>query len=574
MEATINRMKNTIKNIFTKDLYFLLFISTLIFIIFSRVIIKDLILTYDDDVLLSSLHNIKSFSHYISSILNGQILDIQPIRDLSFLADFKIKSILPVYSFHFTNVLIWTLICFNARKILLIYSKDNFYIIGLLVIMYALNPVSANSVAWISARKHLLSTLFITYATVLVLKNKDSLKIRTLIPIVFLYFLSCFSHPINTLWFLWLYYLILPTQSNKNKWILISLTSLVGLVSILLNLYYYNFTYSNNVSSISKFSNTESLDLGDPLLALGRYFYQCLNTFSALPHSHYQGSWQNLAGLFLLFAFLFYCYKQCKKKDFRLIGPVIYFFFPLAIVTLNMTNIFCSDTYLLNSSIGFYCALAIITESFKKNKYFITALTFYICVVSLYTFNYVQIFNNENELWIYSQKKEPTPQTTIVASSIYIKQKRFKESYLLIEEIQSRWPHHPFLPQLIAENIFYNSDIKRSMKIEKLQELEPKTPASFLYLSILYGYEEDKEKVQSVIYKIFDDPRKFNMEFRGNETKIAAIFFYTCNYFKLTQCKKKLEDYQNESLNKSWDKEQLSNFIKKLELSKSYQIIL
>lgn len=572
MEKAMKSLKSCFNQTFKENYLFLILLSTLVIGIYWKVISKDLVLSYDDSVLLASLSKINNLKHYFSSIMNGFILDVQPVRDLSFYIDFKIKAFFPGYSFHFTNAFIWILICYFVRKIFLSQSPNSYYISGLLVLLYALSPISANSVAWIAARKHLLSTLFIVLATYLTLNNSKNLTLKKISSISFFYLLSCYSQPINSLWILWLAYFLYSNEKNKQYIKLFLVNSVVCISSILLNFYYYKFIYAKNVSPISKFSNYISLDLGDPLLAIGRYFYQSLYPFAALPNSHFQGSWENLAGLVLLITALAFCYKKITSGQKNLVSPIIYYFFPLIIVTVNMTNVFCSDTYLLNSSIGFYWCLLILCRNLENKKVFTFILSAYVAIVASYTFSYINIFNNENELWLYSQNKEANSQTTVIASSIYIKQKRFKESFLLIEELQDRWPNQPFLPQLIAENLFYNPDIKAQLKIEKLLEINPKMPSTYLYLSILYGYENDKAGLQKTLYMIFNDPVKFNMEFRGGELKIAAIFLYTCDFFKMEKCDEHLEVFKSKSLYSDWNMEEIKSYLNDLKRSSVYQI--
>lgn len=565
-------MKSLLEKTFKNDYLFFAFLTTLILSIYWKVIGQDTVLAYDDNLLLTSLSKIDNIKHYFSSILNGFILDVQPVRDLTYFIDFKIKSLIPWYSFHFTNVVIWIFTCHFVRKLFLTQSAGNYYVIGLLVLIYALSPTSANSVAWIAARKHLLSTLFIVIATYLTILNRNNLCVSKVFLISLFYLLSCYSQPINSLWIIWLCYFLYTVKKCKMALNLIFINFVIFISSISVNFYYYKFIYSKQVSQITKFANYTSLDLGDPLLAIGRYFYQNLYPFAALPSTHYQGSWENFAGLVLLVIALAFCYKKISKGQTSLIPAIIYYFFPLMIVTINMTNVFCSDTYLLNSSIGFYWCILILSEQVKFKKMLPLLLGAYVLVMSIYTFNYVDIFNDENELWLYSQKKEATSQTTIIASSIYIKQKRFKDSFLLIEQLQERWPDQPYLPQVIAENIFYNPQIRNHIKIEKLLELTPKMPSTYLYLSLLYDHEKNIEGLKSVLYLIFADPIKFNMEFRGSELKIAAIFLYTCKLHKLENCDSHLQEFKSKSPYSDWNDHLIDNYLKELKQSAASQL--
>lgn len=564
-------LNKIVKNIFYNHLYFLLFLTFITLILYRSTISTDLILSYDDNVLLGSLAKIKSLPHYIESIINGNILDIQPIRDLSYFLDFKIKNFIPGYSFHLTNVVIWIAICHLVRKIFSL-SSSNYYLIGLLTLIYATSPISANSVAWIAGRKHLLSTLFILCSTYFTIKNQQKSSTRNIFYITLFYFLSCFSQPINSLWIMWLIYFLYSNKKLKKSRYLLITTGTISFISIAVNFYYYKFIYANNVTSMSKFMNYKTLDLGEPLLALGRYFFQCLYPFAALPTTHYPGSWQNLLGLALLILFIIFCFKFLKEKRRSLTSAILYFAFPLILVTLNMTNIFSSDTYLLNSSIGFYWCCLIIFQDNKRSHFISYMLAFYSIALMLYSYQYIQIFNNENELWLYSQAKEPAPQSTVIASSILTKQKKFHESYLLIEEIQDRWPNQPYLPQLIAENIFANPQIKNETKIKVLLEITPPMPSTYFYLSLLYAHDNETKKLEGVLFKIFEGPEKFNMEFRGNEEKIAAIFLYTCKHFQLKECDQHLNNFKARSLYKGWNLKLLDDYYESLRAQPTYQI--
>ena len=173
---------------------------------------------------------------------------------------------------------------------------------------------------------------------------------------------------------------------------------------------------------------------------------------------------------------------------------------------------------------------------------------------------------------LYSQQKEATPQTSIIASSIYIKQKRFHDSALLLEEVQRRWPNQPFLPQAIAENLFYNPNFSSDFKIQKMLQISPAMPSTYFYLSILYGYSGNSSELKNALFSIFNEPVKFNMEFRGNEEKIAAIFMYTCSYFKYLNCEPYLDTFKKNSLHKDWDENKIKIYLEQLNKAPNYQI--
>lgn len=521
-----------------KNKFWVIFILTLLLgITYGNLINQDVILSYDDKVLLDPILKLHSLSEYFYAIKSGAILDLQPMRDLSYFFDYKLKALLPFYTFHLTNVILWTLTCFLAFEILLLQT-NNFILSCVFLLIYCFSPVSSSSIAWIAARKHILSAFFILLATFIAIKKRE--RIFEPLQIFFItvaYFFSCISQPINVLWAGWLAYFTFNLAPDKNKKILISLNSLIGLIFLLSNYFYYTVIFKDNVSFLGKFATNEIINPGTTLLALGRYFYQCIFPFSALPTSHYQGSWENLCGLLALTLSLIFIFKLSKNLKKLLIEPLLFFFLPLLVVSLKPTNIFCSDTYLLSSSIGFYWGVALlINEKFKKNVLY-GGLFIYASIIFIYNLNYVTLYLDEDRLWIYSQQKEANSQSTVVVASIHIKQKKFLESYLLIKKLQNEWPNQPFIPMLIAENVFFNPKIPNAKKIEILETTSPKSSSTYFYLSIIYSQEKQIAKLESVINKIFENNKNFYMEFHTNEEKVSAFYFHTCSVFHLKNCR-------------------------------------
>ncbi len=87
------------------------FLIITLFVSFHKILSLDTITNYDDKFLLGGVEKIQNVKDYINLFNSGKILDLQPVRDLSYFADFKIKSIIPSYPFHLTNLILWIFIC-------------------------------------------------------------------------------------------------------------------------------------------------------------------------------------------------------------------------------------------------------------------------------------------------------------------------------------------------------------------------------------------------------------------------------------------------------------------------------
>lgn len=551
-------------SLYRNKVFIVLLLACLLALTYSSLILQDTVLNYDDNLLLGPIGKIHSIFDYFNYVKNGIIADIQPVRDFSYFIDLKLKGLLPFYSFHLSNVLYWFIACILFYQLLLIEKCDHGFALFFLF-LYSFSPVSSSSIAWIAARKHILSTLFILAATLMVVRTRKALGIGGF------YLLSIFSQPINSLWPVWNYFY--SKFVLKKRFILSVVLLLISIASLAINFFYYKTIYTGSFSATSKFIDAApGENLGLMLLALGRYFYQCLNPFSALPTTHYQGSWENLAGMILLSVFLFYCFKLHTELRKRIISPLLFFILPLSIVSIKRTNIFCSDTYLLTASAGLYWALAIIASEKLNFKWLKTSLFIILIPLFFYNLQYVNLFKDDDGLWIYSQKKEANSQSTAVVASIMIQKKDFYNSYLLIKKLQEEWPEQPFIPQLIAENVFHNPNIAIEKKISTLENLRPQTTSTYLFLSVLYGQNNQAEKIKSTLPKIFSDLKNLNMEYHGSEEKIAAIYFYTCEYFHLTDCKKTLTDFKNRSQNIIWNENIFQKYLMSFEANKGYGV--
>jgi hypothetical protein len=188
--------------------------------------------------------------------------------------------------------------------------------------------------------------------------------------------------------------------------------------------------------------------------------------------------------------------------------------------------------------------------------------------------NYTEIFSNESKLWFYSYAKEVNSQSSIVVASTYLKQKKYIEANLVINEIQKKWPTQPFLPQIISEKIFYNAEMKNDQKISELEKMSPKSTSTFLYLTILYGRENQHQKLHNVLDQIFRNEKNFMMEYRGNEEKIAAIYDYTCEFFHVSDCEKSFAEFKKWKSNQNFDQLLFQKYLENLKSRNGYTIPL
>ncbi len=507
------------------DIIFILILCVLLFLFYFHLIIQDPILTYDDIQIIAPIKLLNSLPTYFNFFSKGLIFDIQPVRDFSFFLDNLIGNAIGRSLFHFTNLLIWLLICvcFYISASLFDKNKSNF----LMLYLFAFSPIAVSSVAWISARKHLLSSFFILLATLYSYFKRKNYNFFDLVVITILYSASVFSHPINILWPLGFFYVFAKKNYSFNFKVFIFCLMVIFLF---LNFYYYKVVYPISSNGINKII---AFDPGFSLLALGRYLFSSLWPFDFLPTSHSEASVKNIIGISLLPLAFFFLYKiksPWKKKISTHL--FLFYFLPLLPVLIMQTNIFSSDTYLLTSL--FYFNLLI--KLHLKDHLFVRLPLVILLAFFMYTsFNYIKIFNNTDSVWTFSFSKEVTPRSALITARSYTKNKRYAEADHLLRIVQEWEPGLSGLQTIVIENIYLNTNISIADRIKRLSKISPDTTAKHFYLSLLAVNANDHQLYNEHLVKIFNDPLSFKIDFVAHKEIAFAAFFSSCHYFQTEQ---------------------------------------
>lgn len=413
-----------------------LFVIIILTIIANFKIIKtDPILIFDDQVVVSKIENINSFNDYYDQYKIGNIYDIQPIRDFTYFIDFAIKRNLNLSTHHAQNVL-WWIICFYIFFKLLTLQIKNKKLVIFTTSLYAFHPTIMNTVSWVAARKHILSTAFILLATYFFLKNISKMTSRkNILCIIFLFLLSCLSQPINILWPIWvLYYAFenneLSDQVKKKQYLklLIPLFFISAVIGFS-NYEYYTTTFTQQ-AGFSKFTNGDTNTIGLKILLLSRYFIQALVPYWSTPTSYYQGSIVNLYGLIPMVGVGYIAYKNRRAKIF---SWIIFSILPILVVSLRATNVFGSDTYtpIFIAGIFIYLSKCFDNLNFPNRSKLIISLISILLAMAFFvksTFNIHQWIEYKSLIdWAY--RIEPSPQNLKEKISISLKDGRSIDAY-------------------------------------------------------------------------------------------------------------------------------------------------
>jgi len=365
------------KSISDRENIILVFAALLI--IFSlqfQLIVEDPFTNYDDQVVVKPSKNIGSLKEYAKKIEIGIVPDVQPVRDFSYWTNWKILKYTGISSFHFTNSLIW-FCCVVLLFLLFNQLFKSKAIQKVLVLFYVLNPNFINAVSWLSARKHLLSFMFILICTNLIIKTVSLKKQNPanspiyfwFIPFVFC--LSVLSHPINVFWPLWaIAYLYFNKKyfKSQNPMILWSTSILLVMLALVwINNYYYENIYFNFslTQAISTTSFLTLSKLGTSFLAIGHHFFHTIFPFFPSYANQNPGDIRNLFGLFILPIFIFITLKTLAPK--KTIPWLVYFVICLGpVISPIHSRMVIMKLYTLNGSIGILVVIGFMLQNFES----------------------------------------------------------------------------------------------------------------------------------------------------------------------------------------------------------------
>ena len=517
--------------------YFFVSIIFFLGIINFNLIVNDPIQNYDDSLLIPPLQNLNSPSEYIQKMKKGEIFDVQPLRDLSLLVNIKAKQLTGHGHFHLTNFIIYVLILFFTFKLL---SKSSPYTFGLILLL-AFHPVPLSSVFWISARKHLLSTLFILMATYL--SSKETYKKHSW-AICFFYICAILSHPINVLWPIWFIVFMLIRKGSLSKKELFLPIVLISLLTVFvyINHRYYTSIYlisSNGIPKLLPMSFDEFM--ATTILRFSRSFSQIFMPLSVSP-IYYIGNWKTLLGIPFLVILPWFFWKSLNRN--QLIWP-LFIILPLLVVYSKNTNIFISDTYLLIPFVGIIITTGLILERFRPSlKKFNVIIMVLSCYFAFKSFHYAKAWESHVKLWEYTYRTEKSPHTLLEYGINQYVGKNFRELRIVATQLKFWDPHKRYVQGFFAASIYHDPYMKLEEKLDILRKSYVDTPLFNHFLGSLYMQKNNWDKAWQFEWKgmvSFLKNHFYNKMYKNELSTILAKLRYLCFKTKDDTCFLKID---------------------------------
>lgn len=432
------------------------------------------VLSRDDRTLLAPLRSLASFAAYPAAVRAGRILDLEPLRDFSLWLDLRLGG----HTLHFTNLVLWAAICLTLWALLRATGRPE-GVAAAVTLGFAVHPAFVGSVAWISARKHLLACLFTLLATLFLERLCNGARRRNAAAAVVAYALALLSQPIALLWPLWamLRASFAPRERRRPALAVALCCAPLLAVAGALNLAYYRGAYTRG--GAAKFVEAGPLD---SLRALGRSFFNL-----ALPvrlAAAYDAA--SPLGLVGLAALLLAAAAALILLGRRAALWLAFFAFPLAPVTVRMTNIFVSDTYLLLPGAGLACLLAEALEKLPRREQQISGAA----VIALLFVGSVRLaptWSSDVRLWEHAARVEGAPTASARWSSVLVDEGRAKEGLQVAEELEARAPDYPFAAQAYARAVYAQSDLSVEEKLRLLERYPSTDPWHCYFVAALFA---------------------------------------------------------------------------------------
>lgn len=348
----------------------------------------------DENIIITPLKDIDSFSEYLQARDEHKVYDIQPIRDLSHSIDIFLgktnENISQIGILH--NLILLFIIVFVFKNLLL---KLNIHPINAnyFSLIFLFHPAIYEIFIEPTSRKHILASLFFLISIYVFHELKQRKTLASLM-VLLTFSLSVLSHPITlfTPYFLFLYKGL--KRDLKTKIIILAPSFIMSLYLAFLNYQYYAVKYKE-ITNVSKVYG--EFNFGKTLLCIGLHLKQIFMPF------FFSQYYFNLHFSELIFVILF-CISillLIKHRQYILLYYLIPLFSTMVILYHRQVDLIFLNTYLLIPFISILFVLAHI----RLHKNFRYVIVFFLLIIMSYR---VYIRHDDGRFFETSYKNQPT----------------------------------------------------------------------------------------------------------------------------------------------------------------------
>ena len=460
----------------------------------------DPLLSRDDLTLLAPLRGVHSVGDYAALLGTPALMDLQPLRDASYLLDLWLGARLGHSTFHLTSFVLFGLLLLAAWRLFEALAPG--WPAFTAVVVMALHPVWGTGLAWVAARKHLLACLLLTLATERLLQFVARGRARDAALAVGCFCCSLLAHPIGLGWPLFALVLL-----RRPHWLVLS-GAVASLTMMAANVWYYTGPYAAN-GGVEKYA--PGFHPGVSLLALGRAFFN-LTAPVALATSYTPGAVWNLVGLGAL---VLTCALLLRDGAWRRTGPwLLYAALPLGVVLVRMTNVFLADTYLFSPGVGVLAAVLVAQQAWGlrgRRAVFSVA----VAAAPLLVFESAALahsYTSEAALWARAWEVEESPDALAHHAAYVLDAGREEEALVLALRLAEWDPARRNLGWLLGRAIVTQSRLGPEEKAA-LFEAHPVDDAWFHYFHAQVALQQgDVPRARALLRLALRTPERFGQE--------------------------------------------------------------
>lgn len=446
----------------------------------------DPLLYRDDQALIQGVAESPDLITYGKNVLDGKLLDIQPVRDLSFYINLKLLRTFGYGGFHLLNLFIGLALLLALRALLLELKFEDQAVLTV-ILLVALHPLLNTAMAWVSNRKHLLSMFFVLLYLRDFLKH-DRVRVRGM----GYFFLSLLSQPI-TIFFPFIIIGYKKFQKKKNPDIVDAISCLASVAFFVLNIQLYE---TLNAADTVGMRSSVSVPFGVSILNLARSAVQVLlpTTFAVM---YDPGNTLSLIGIPLSVLVLYGLIKwRPEQRD-------MYLLLFLAIGTLfPVLKWGPRDAYLIFSLMATAAIIVSVTSlKWKRQTRYVVPIV--ISILAFQSFRFTRMWENDFKLSLKSVEFEGGADNLYIfatmANLFYP-----KKAYIHFRDFAKMYPHifNDRLNYNISKAYYYSDHIPAEEKLQQyLSSTDMNINVVFFRAKFLeeHGREEEAQKYIKIL---------------------------------------------------------------------------
>jgi hypothetical protein len=468
----------------------------------------------DAGLILPSLFDLKNPFEYFSMLANFQVMDFQPVRDLTFFFDIAVFKLTGIVSFATTNVFLWALamlLFFRLLERVVPQNKKTGVIIWALA--FTVYPLFSQVIPWGMARKHILAFLLILWATHKFLDWMEG-KGSFFRPYI-VYVLAALSHPITILWPIWafIHFWLFSGEEKKaerKRFIIYLFTAL----ALLFTNYAYYTVGNQKVSDAFGNVKPDYFNLGKNVLNFSFYFRQLVWPYQLgfLNYPEFSNSWPGMVAFLLLVAFVI-----IHRKEKNTYSWVLFALFPFPIF-ISLPAVF--DQYLLIPAAGLVLLFAHCFH--RPAPKLVAAFSVMIIAWGALTFNESTYWVNLNKIADRNFENSPSCKSAAEVLLSHYKEKEKAPPHVLDFFVKGNcFAFNANVPinmkisyvYIEAMMLFYETDaFSHEERVERLQNLALFNYYPDLVLAALYSKEGNNSAIEEISRKIIEKTGNMKLE--------------------------------------------------------------